>query len=342
MICFAWKGFPQYGARAVGAFVRSTKERVIVLATHPSVPVEGMEKYAECEVIWVKERVQVDVKALLGEVPRCMFSSAWWAPEFSKSWSVVRTNGGRVIAMIDNNYVPTLKCFLNGLRFRVCFARRFDGYFVPGNSSVRLLKSYGVAESKIAKGFYCADANLFRLGPPPSRRPKKILFTGRLIERKNVLRTCAAFIRANQKVGGGWTLDVCGVGPLVDRIPVVPEINIRGFVQPEEIAALYQEARAFVLPSLEEHWGLVVHEAALSGCMLLLSDRVGAADDFVTKENGALFNPHDKTAIEAAFLRVMTMSSEDADRAVTAAAVIAQNASLDLFVKGMHYFADMK
>lgn len=342
MICFAWKGFPQYGARAVGAFVRSTDERVVVLATHPSVPVAGMEKYAGCEVIWVKERVQADVKSLLGEVPRCMFSSAWWAPEFSESWPVVRAIGGRVIAMIDNNYVPTLKCFLNGLRFRFCFARKFDGYFVPGNSSVRMLKSYGVPESKIARGVYCADANLFRLGLPPSQRPKKILFTGRLIERKNVLRTCSAFLRANQKIGGGWMLDVCGVGPLADRIPEVPEINIRGFVQPEQIAALYREARVFVLPSLEEHWGLVVHEAALSGCMLLMSDRIGAAEDFVTKENGSLFDPYDEVAIEDAFLKVMTMSMEDADRAVADAAVIARNASIDLFVKSAHYFADVK
>ena len=50
MICFAWDGFPQYAARCVGAFVKTTSEQVVVVGTRPDVPVElgarvGVEKF---------------------------------------------------------------------------------------------------------------------------------------------------------------------------------------------------------------------------------------------------------------------------------------------------------
>ncbi len=44
-----------------------------------------------------------------------------------------------------------------------------------------------------------------------------------------------------------------------------------------------------MLPSLVEAWGLVVHEAALSGCALILSDRIGSADDLATAKNAIRF-----------------------------------------------------
>ena len=77
MICFSWLGFPQYGARCVRAFVRSTNERVVVVASRPDVPVSGMEKLAECEVHWVGLNDVVSLKELLGEVPRVLTVPGW-------------------------------------------------------------------------------------------------------------------------------------------------------------------------------------------------------------------------------------------------------------------------
>ena len=66
--------------------------------------------------------------------------------------------------------------------------------------------------------------------------------------------------------------------------------------------------RIFTLPSKAEHWGLVVHEAALSGCALALSDRVGAAADLLTEGvNGCAFDPENTAAFAAALRRLMTM-----------------------------------
>lgn len=338
MICFAWVGLTKYAARAIGAFVRSTDERVVVLATHSRMPYKNVEECAGCEVRWVTPRVQIDILKELGECPRVMFSSAWWAPEFSDSWSVVREHGGKVVGMIDNNFVPGLRTFINGLRFRFKYSRYFDGFLVPGNSGVRLLRSYGVPEGRIAKGMYCADSSLFKSTLPLSKRPKKILFTGQLIERKNVLRTCSAFLSANAQNGNEWTLEICGKGPLLDSIPKSDKIQIRGFVQPEELCSLYQSARCFILPSLEEHWGVVVHEAAISGCYLLLSDRVGASEDFLLESNGRGFNPFSEEEIFAAFNDMMKLSETQLDAAGALSAEIGMKSDQRLFVESITTF----
>ena len=342
MICFAWEGFPQYAARCVGAYVKSTREKVVVLATRPSVPVEGMEESAGCEVHWVPNRARVDIMSILKETPRCLFSSAWHSPAFSNNWAPMRKLGRPVVGMIDNNYEPTLKSHINGLRFRLLYNHLFAGFMVPGNSGVKLLRSYGVDERRIVKGMYRADANLFKSKVPLDERPRRIMFTGRLNKRKNVLRMCDAFLAANNRLPdvGKWTLDVCGTGELASYLPESPYIVQHGFVQPEKIAAIYQQVQCFILPSLSEHWGVVVHEAALSGCILLLSDRIGAADDFLSDKNGASFNPFDTNSISEAFYKVMTMTPTQIAAAGRESLRMAQGEDLGVFVKGVNYCLD--
>ena len=49
------------------------------------------------------------------------------------------------------------------------------------------------------------------------------------------------------------------------------------------------EGGVFVLPSHYEPWGVVVHEFALAGFPLIVSDCVGARSAFVDKRNGIVF-----------------------------------------------------
>lgn len=54
-----------------------------------------------------------------------------------------------------------------------------------------------------------------------------------------------------------------------------------GFRQIEENAVFYALAEAFVLPSLEEEWGLVVNEAMASALPVLVSRAAGCAEDLL-------------------------------------------------------------
>lgn len=340
MIVFAWRGFPQYAARCVGAFVKSVDERVFVIATRPNVPIAGMEEVCGCQVVWIEAADERSLVELCGEVPRALVVNGWCVPAFNRFVNEARRVKATIVATIDNNYIPSFKEFLKKLRFKLFLRNRFDGFIVPGNSGKKLLRYYGVKDEVVSTGMYSADHSLFGNGKPLQERDKKIIYVGQFIERKNVVRMVNAFKKANDAMGRVWRLELYGSGVLRDKLIAVADesVEIHDFVQPESLAPVYRSARCFCLLSNEEHWGVVVHEAALSGCMLLLSDRVGAAEDFVGDKNGVMVPPDDDDAIIAAFKRIMSMDDRRLEEAQAESLRLSGMIGLDTFVSAVEKF----
>lgn len=337
MICIAWNGFPQYAAHCVSAFVRSVSEKVVVIGTIPDVPIKGMEDIAGCKVLWINEHHSGGIKDLCGELPRAMLVSGWATPAFNHFRDEVRSSGGRVIAAVDNNFVFSCKELLKALRFRLQLRKKFDGFMVPGRSGEKLLKFYGVPETDIYRGLYAASSEIFSGGRPLPERPKRVLYVGRLCGRKNVLGLSSAFLGINPDLRKGWELEICGCGPQKEKIPDDLSIRVHDFVQPEELARIYRQARVFCLPSLEEHWGLVVHEAVLSGCVLVLSDAVGALPDFLAG-NGFSYPASDTQALKAALIKAISLSEEQLRNAESISRYVASKTSPALFAEELLRF----
>ena len=352
MICFTWWGLTQYAARAIEAFNKVSKELVCVVATRPqSSPVEGMEQILTCPLVWV-EAGDVDYVTRLPEIPRILFVSNWNLPCWKYLERVVKSNGGKTVAMIDTNYKSfgvgngRFKAFMRQftwiVRFRLSIRRRFDWFFVVGASGQKLMRICGVPKSRLSVGLYGADSSLFRDGAPLTDRPKRIIYVGQFIGRKNVCRMIQAFLQAQDVAGedaSGWCLDMFGAGPLTNSLEQairqsnIPAITLHPFCQPENLAAEYRNSRVFCLPSLEEHWGVVVHEAALSGCALLLANGIGAGDDFLGKDNGIAFDPFSVDAIMEAMVEVMRWGDVRWNRAHEESICLSANFGLNRFVK---------
>lgn len=334
MICFCWVQLPQYAARCIGAFVESTNEKVVVVATRPRVPIKGMEDVVGCEIKWINSEVQGSSLAdMLGELPRAMFVSGWAIPIFNRYRDEVRRGGGRVFAMSDGNAASWLLTAIRAVRFRLRYRSRYDGYFVPGVSGFRLFRVFGVEPKKIATGLYSADAKMFHDGLPLKKREKRMIFVGRFEPVKNVIALCEAFRNACGE-RNGWRLDLYGAGSLRGKMKAGEGIFIHDFLQPEQLAEAYRGARVFVLPSVCEPWGLVVHEATLSGCFLLLSNCIGAAEDLMGKYNGFRFNPKRTHEIAEAMRRTFQMSDDEFEIAHGESLVKAGAISLNKFVDG--------
>ncbi|MFE9744115.1 glycosyltransferase family 4 protein [Saccharothrix saharensis] len=103
--------------------------------------------------------------------------------------------------------------------------------------------------------------------------------------------------------------------PIVERLGLTEDVELREWVSSEELAALYNHASAYVFPTLFEGFGLPVLEAMARGCPVIGSDlpvlhEVGG-DDMV------YFDPYDRASIAAAVRKVV--NDVDAQQALAAA-----------------------
>lgn len=299
-VAFSWNGLPQYAARLIRAAIDAVGEDCVVVGSRPLVPVEGMEEALGQPVHWVDPGRPVTWRGLGLDVPRVYFQSGWAYPAFSALGAEVRRAGGRVVGMSDANWRGDFRqMVLGALAFRLRYRRHFDAMLVPGRQAARLMGWFGLPPERVSCGMYGAEPGLFGGGPPLCERPPAFLFVGQFIARKGVLDLAEAFVRIAQR-HPSWHLAIVGGGEQRGLLPAHPRISVEDFVQPQALAGRFRAVRFLVLPSRLEAWGLVVHEAALCGCALVLSDRVGSADDLATQVNALRFRAGDVAGLAQA------------------------------------------
>jgi glycosyltransferase involved in cell wall biosynthesis len=119
------------------------------------------------------------------------------------------------------------------------------------------------------------------------------LFTGSLIERKNVVRLRDAFARH-----GRGTLVVVGDGELRAELDGRPAVRLVGRIPHDQVPRYMAAADVLCLPSLVEPFGQVLLEA-MACERSVVATTVGGPPEFVTPQAGALVDPLDVEAIAA-------------------------------------------
>lgn len=318
-ILFAWPELPDYAARGIRGVIDAGFAKVSVIATKPSVPITGMEKSLGQPVTWIDAK---DSMTNWAELPDIMFVGGYKIPAFNTLVRKCRDAGVPVVLMSDMNWQGNFRQrFLQPLRHRFLLRGYYSAVFVPGKAGVDFARHMGYAENVIRTGLYGGDKGVFSRGPDMESRSKTFLFVGQFIARKNVLGLIRAFHRFSND-HPEWTLRLCGSGPQKDEIEPHPRIFVENFVQPPELAKRFHDARAMILPSIEEHWSLVAIEAALSGCALGLTSVNGIALELATPENAVVYAPSSDAAIEDALRQFASWTEEQWQKA--------QEKSLDL------------
>lgn len=287
-IAIAWSGLPAYAARLIHAAVKNINCRFIIIGSKPSVPIQGMEEIVGQPIHWVEVERTCSWQELGLEVPDILIQTGWRNRAFNDLGRAVRAQGGRVISMIDNSWKNSLRQWIGAVIFRLRYRRWFDQVWVPGASGERLCRFLGMPAERIGKGMYGADPQIFFPGETLSLRPKQFLFVGQFIHRKGVDLLIEAFGKFRQE-HPDWRLLMVGQGELQEQLQG-SGIEVQSFQQPEAIAKLMRQSRFLILPSRLDHWGLVVHEAALSGCGIITSNNVAAVADLLEPgKNGMVF-----------------------------------------------------
>jgi len=308
-VAFSWNGLPQYASRLIAAAITGVSRPCPVVGSRPDVPVRGVEEALGQKIDWIDAGRTVSWASLGHPVPKVYFQSGWAYPAFNALGDEVRAAGGKVCLLMDNNWRGDMRQWMGAVWFRLCQRDKYAAVLVPGKSARRLARWYGMPDDLIWEGMYGADPEIFFNGPPLQERPKRIVFVGQYIDRKQCLPLAQAFAAVADRMPG-WELEMYGSGPQQELIPSHPRLRVNGFVQPEQLGALYRSARVFALPSLTEAWGLVVHEAALSGCQLLLSDAIGSREDFAGHDNAMLFKAGNVASLQEALVRLASENVE--------------------------------
>jgi glycosyltransferase involved in cell wall biosynthesis len=283
--------------------------------TNPNAPFEF--KYIHPRIT-IKNRGEFSTQQLLIETeqikPNAIFLGGWiYKPYLAVIKAGLTTN---CILGIDNQWTGSLKQLLGSLYFRITLKSFINNVFVPGKLQFMFAQKLGFSEKHIAIGAYCCDYSLFHKNYIENKQfkqnsfPKRFLFVGRYVKEKGITQLWEAFAEIQKETPNDWDLWCLGTG----EIPAIkhPKIKHFGFKQPNELTNIIKNSGVFVLPSIFEPWGVVVHEYAAAGFPLLCSDKVGAIDTFLKEGiNGFIFQAGNKEALKINLKKFIEMSQEE-------------------------------
>jgi glycosyltransferase involved in cell wall biosynthesis len=153
---------------------------------------------------------------------------------------------------------------------------------------------------------------------PDPAAGRLVLFVGSLIERKGISFLLQAFSRACAD-RPSIRLRIIGSGPLRKKLrQQAAQLGLRervefvGFVQPSELPREYARADVFVLPSLEDTFGVVVVEAMASGTPVICSPLAGVSAYLQNGRDAFIVDPNDPDLLAE---RIVDLLDDEALRA---------------------------
>ncbi|EKD58939.1 MAG: group 1 glycosyl transferase [uncultured bacterium] len=148
--------------------------------------------------------------------------------------------------------------------------------------------------------------NIYNLAPE-----SYLLYVGAIQPRKDLVTLIGAFEKVREKHAGlklvlagapAWHAE--GVLNAIEASPYKNDIVVTGTIAFDKLPALYQNATAFVFPSLYEGFGIPVLEAMASRTPTILADNSSLLE--VGQEAALYFKTSDKNDLSEKILQIMT------------------------------------
>lgn len=184
---------------------------------------------------------------------------------------------------------------------------------VSQHAKSRLMDQLKIPEDKIRVIYNGVDPSFQPGDKTAARRQlgdsflqgKLLLAVGNSRPHKNLRALIDAFEDAANALGPEWKLLLIaeGAGEMTQGVKSGERILIRGRVSEEQLRLIYQAADAFIMPSLNEGFGLPIVEAMASGLPVLCSD----IDVFheVAGDSALYFDPRSATTIARALVEIL-------------------------------------
>jgi glycosyltransferase involved in cell wall biosynthesis len=262
------------------------------------------------------KRSQIDKNALNKLVqlikPDLVYVPNWYDKEYLPVCAQLRKKGVPVVAGLDNQWTGSLKQWFGCLYMRLYLRRFYSHIWVAGPYQFEFARRLGFKKNNIIFDFYSADVHAFAKAKTVKQIapiPKKFLFVGRLEPVKGLDLLLNAWGKIKEK--HGWDLTLIGDGSLKEKYTAVPGVTVKGFMQPEQLIEEISQFGVFILPSLYEPYGVVIHEFAAAGLPIIASDTCGAAPIFVRNGlSGFQFKTGDVSHLHYRLEEIISMNPE--------------------------------
>jgi len=246
----------------------------------------------------------IDLCLLTKEIgPDLICISGWRNAEYLR---VARMFKGRIpiVCMSDNVWGGSgRQRVLTTWPFRLLIRHHFDKFIVPGPLQFAYARQLGYETKDILMNLYTCDTDMFNLVYYSSIETKKkkfphvFLYIGRFSPEKGCDLLIEAFNDLCRLHQHDWRLILIGNGAL-SGIENNNKIVVKQFMSKKELGKEIAGAGVFCMPSVKENWGVAIHEAAVSGLPLLLSDVCGSAPVFLIPGlNGRLFRTSSRESL---------------------------------------------
>lgn len=309
-IAILWYGLPYYAASCINATIRAfPNHTIVVIATNVGVPYKDIDVACGTSVMWVDSMANLKWSDLGLSIPDICVITSWNHSGYTAlALEAKASKRAVIVSMVDNYFHGTLKQWAGALYFRLRLRPLFDFMWVPGRRGRRFMRFLGMPNSRILEGLYSASPAVFHYSETGFVRDK-VVFVGQFIYRKGVDKILDFL---NTEGGASWRsrIRMIGHGPLTERL-LAAGMQLEPFMQADELATAYRAAKALLLPSQMDHWGVVVHEAALCGCLILATRQCGAVDDLVVHQvNGYIMRESTSSEIARALEWLDGLSAE--------------------------------
>jgi len=249
-------------------------------------------------------------EALNAFAPDAVFMSGWFDDGYLRVARTMREQDVVVVAGSDEQWTGSWRQQGARLIAPWYLHSAIDVLWVAGERQRQFARRLGFRGIQCWDGVYGCDWSSFA-AQRTDVLPRAFLFVGRYIRRKGLDLLVDAYATYRAQAENPWGLICAGRGEQEALLDEQPGIDNKGFVQPDALPELMGQAGAFVLPSREEPWGVVVAEAAAAGRPLICSEACGAAVHLLRdRYNGYLVQSESARHL-AWCMRTMSMLSDD-------------------------------
>jgi glycosyltransferase involved in cell wall biosynthesis len=254
--------------------------------------------------------------------PDLVYVTGWMDKGYFPALKKLKSMGIPVVAGLDGQWTGSVRKHLACLVMRWLYKKPYYNYlWVPGPLQYEYAARLGFKKTEIISNLLSGNSNLFSeaakalASTKQSQYPAKFLYVGRFAETKGVDILIEAFDIYKSKYRGAWGLTCVGNGPMKAALTTAmtrhPDIEVENFLPQAQLVNSAIESGCFILPSRYEPWGVVAHEFAAAGLPLILSEHVGAKQQYLVDGfNGYTFCDHSVAALAQAMHLISSAPSD--------------------------------